>query len=146
MTWTYSDPSTYDRDKVRLLIGDTNTSDQQLSDEEIAFFLTEEGSVYRAAAAAARSLMAKYSRLVDKSVGDLSLSYSQRVTHYESLIRDLDRRSAGRTSVPYFGGGTKSGMDAEKEDTDRPKPSFERGQFDFPGTGSNSSTSTDDQE
>ena len=140
MTWTYSDPSTINRDKIRLLIGDTDTTDQQLSDEEIAFFLTEEGSVYRAAAAAARALLAKYSRLVDKSVGDLSISYSQRVESYKALIKDLDSRAGGRTSVPYLGGSSISDMDSEKEDTNRPKPAFERGQFDFPGTSPNSDT------
>ena len=38
MTWTYSgDPATNARDSIRFLVGDTDTNDQLVSDEEIAW-------------------------------------------------------------------------------------------------------------
>ena len=50
MTWTYTgDPNVSDRDKIRFLIGDTDTNDQLVNDEEIEWALTEAGSIYQAA-------------------------------------------------------------------------------------------------
>ena len=38
MTWTYSgDPATNARDAIRFLTGDTDTNDQLINDEEIAW-------------------------------------------------------------------------------------------------------------
>ena len=37
MAWTYSTALTADKDKVRFLIQDTDTDDQLLADEEIAY-------------------------------------------------------------------------------------------------------------
>ena len=52
MTWTYNLALTADKDKVRLLVEDTDTDDQLAQDEEINFLLIEAGgSIYRAAAA-----------------------------------------------------------------------------------------------
>jgi hypothetical protein len=56
MTWTYVGPATSDRDKVRFLIQDVETTRQLLSDEEIAWLLTEWADVYDAAANAAEVL------------------------------------------------------------------------------------------
>lgn len=134
MTWTYGgDPAANDRDKVRFLIGDTDTNDQQVSDEEIAYLLTSEGSVPGAAVAAVQALIAKFSRLVDKSVGDLSISYSQRVGQYEKLLRQLVQRRALRTGTPYAGGISESDKDTVEADTDRVRPEFYKGQFSHPG-------------
>ena len=135
MSWTYSgDPAASDADAVRFLIGDTSTTDQQLQDAEIAYLLTTEGSVYRAAAQAARSIGAKYARLVDKSVGDLRLSYSQRAASYEKLAASLVARATTRTATPYAGGISAADKALDEQDTDLAKPAFTVGQFDFPGT------------
>ena len=53
MGFTYVDPSSGNRDKVRFLIQDTASSDFHLHDEEIAYLLTTWNSnVYDAAIAA----------------------------------------------------------------------------------------------
>lgn len=135
MTWTYGgDPSANDRDAVRFLIGDTDTTDQQLSDEEIAFLLTDRGSVAAAAHAAVLALIARLARLVDKSVGDLRLSYSQRQAAYKTLLGQIERRMALRTATPFAGGISVAQKDSVGDDTDRVVPAFERDQFDHPGT------------
>lgn len=78
MTWTYSgDPSSSSRDRLRFLIGDTDPDDPQITDEEVAAQLTISGGPVVAAAALARSLSAKYSRKIDKSIDGLSISFSQ---------------------------------------------------------------------
>jgi hypothetical protein len=108
MTWAYSDdPSSSDKDAVRFMVGDTNQADQQVTDEEINFFLETKGlSVGWAAVAIARHLAAKYARAVDKAVGTLRLSYSQRRNAYRALAADLANEAGKRTVVPeVFVGG-----------------------------------------
>ena len=106
---------------MRFLIGDTDSSDQQLTDEEIAYLLTEYTAPKRAALEAARSLQAKYSRLCDQRTGDISISYSQRRDSYAALVRDLQR---GMLGAPYAGGISQADKDSDEDDTDRVKPAF----------------------
>ena len=64
MSWSY-DPALVEvaLNWVRLRVGDTNTSDQQLSDEEINSFIALSGGDRKAAAvAAARAISAKFTR------------------------------------------------------------------------------------
>ena len=100
MAWTYSgDPSSSDRDKVRFLIGDTDTNNQLLQDAEITFLLNQWNSdAYVAAAHACDALAAKFSAKSDysKSVGDLSIStmYGQQADRYRGLGAQLLAQAA----------------------------------------------------
>lgn len=135
MTFTYSgNPGASDRDAVRFLIGDTDANDPILQDEEIDYLLADTGSVNGAALSAARSIWAKFARLVDKAVGDLRISYSQRASHYQQLIRQLEQRAAIRKAVPFAGGISKASKDSIRQDSDRVPPRFSRDQFRFPGS------------
>ena len=130
MTWTYTNsPATIERDEVRLLVGDTDSNDPQLTDEEVAYFISEEGSVGGAALAAVRALIAKFARLVNKSVGDLSLGYGQRLANYEVLETRLLRRANLRLTGPVATGLSVAAKEAVDADTDRVQPAFKRDQF-----------------
>ena len=63
MSWSY-DPAAIEKglNFVRLMVGDTDTSDQQMSDEEINAILAIEADKWRAAAVVADSISAKYAR------------------------------------------------------------------------------------
>ena len=78
MTWTYTNaPSSSARDAVRFLSGDNDTANQGVTDEEIAFLLTEwNDNTYLAAAAVCDAMAgtATTNAVTSKSVGDLSLS------------------------------------------------------------------------
>ncbi len=80
MTWSYSgDPASSTLNKVRFIIVDTDTTNQQITNEEITFLLTEwNDDAYLSGAHACDSLASKYATKSDnsKSVGDLSLSTS----------------------------------------------------------------------
>lgn len=106
MTWTYTgDPSVSDRDKVRFLIGDTDTTDQLVSDEEIAWQLGVVGdNVYQAAHDLCVALAAKFARLAtSKSVGGLSLSYADRSASFYGLAdRILDLASRRDVPTPWI--------------------------------------------
>lgn len=102
MTWTYGgDPTASARDEVRFLIGDTDTTDQLLSDEEIAYCISKAGdSPYQAAHDAAYAVASKFSRMAtSKSVGDLSLSYADRAQAFFTLANELLELGA-RRDVP----------------------------------------------
>lgn len=135
MSWNYSgNPASSNLDAVRFLIGDVDTTDQQLANEEINYLLAQAGNnVYKAAANGALSIASKYARLVDKSVGDLSLSYSQRKDAYEAMAARLTKQASSRSAVPYAGGISVSDKEIDKTDADAVQPAFVRGQFDFPG-------------
>ncbi len=95
MTWTYSgDPGDSALDEVRFLIQDTDTDDQLLSDEELAYLLTSYQDPYSAAVAAVVSLIGKASRSVEESkkVADLSLTRKAgaRLAQWEALKRHLE--------------------------------------------------------
>lgn len=111
MAWSYSgNPAASAQDEVRFLVGDTDTADQQISDEEIAYALAETGNVvYDAAAMVARAIAAKWAKKADKSVGGLSINYSQKHDRYVGLAEALAEEAAtgaGRlVGVPRLGGG-----------------------------------------
>lgn len=145
MTWTYAAaPSTTTpegrRDAVRVLIGDIDTTDQQIADEVIAFCLEQSGNeVYEAGAIAARSLAAKYARLVDTKIEDVETKYSQRRDMYMTLARDLETQAEkyGGSSLgaPIAGGISINEMEAARDNPDRVPAIFEVGQFDNPTFG-----------
>lgn len=96
MTWSYSgDPSDSALDEIRFLIGDTDTNDQLLSNEEITYLYNSYGDAYAAAVACVVSLISKASRSVEeaKTVGDLSLSrkYGARVDQWLILKSQLEQ-------------------------------------------------------
>lgn len=131
MTWTYAnDPATFPRDAVRFLIHDTNESDQLLSDEEIAWLLSQNGNnVYKAAVSGAYAVSANFSnQAVTKTVGALSLSYQARSQHYTDLAKSIKNQylSIGATFAPYAGGISKTDKETQEADTEWDKPAFSR--------------------
>ena len=77
MTWSYSgNPGASSLDEIRFLIGDTDSSSELLSNEEIDYLSVAYGDPYGAAVACVVALIAQASRSVEESkkVGDLSLT------------------------------------------------------------------------
>ena len=142
MVWVYGNsPSTSTedgrRDAVRVLVGDTNTNDQQITDEEIFFALNENSkNVYFAAAQAARMVASHYARLVDAKFEGVSTDYHQRQEHYRKLAVVLDQQAkskGGALGVPAAGGIRVDQVEGAKKDSNRVRSSFRRGQFSYPG-------------
>lgn len=76
---------------VRYLVGDTDTTDEQLTDDEINFTLSvKNNNIYLSASMVAQSLAAKYSRFVDTELeGMLKEDYSQKSEQYYKLAAGL---------------------------------------------------------
>jgi len=133
MTWTYSnDPANNTRDELRLLVGDTNTSDQLLSDEEIAYYLGLNGSDALASApSACEGIAAKFSRQANTTNQGLSVAASERAKAYLALANEL-RDKAVTVADVFAGGLTISGKEALDQDSDAVQPSFRIGLDDNP--------------
>lgn len=143
MAWSYN-PSDLNTtaasgrlSSVRLLIGDTDTNDQLMQDEEIFFALAQNGNnVYYAAAWASRIISAKFSRLVDTQLdGALQASYSDRSKQYTLLATQMEalgKRVSGRALGVSAGGISKAAMGVVEANTDRVDPQFAVEQFNNP--------------
>jgi hypothetical protein len=150
MTWTYSgDPSGSARDAIRFLIGDTDTDDQLLSDEEIAWVNSEAGgtptstvALYDAAMRCCLTIASKLAREADKQIGDLSVSMSQRAKAYREQATELKNLSTreGAVPVPYAGGITISDKDIDEENSDIFRTWFSSGQFENVRDGARTNT------
>lgn len=140
MTFTYSssDLST-NLAKTRRLLGDTDSTDPLLTDEEINFFISEaDSNVYSAAASAALAIQAKFAReAVDTKVESVSVSYSKRAEAYASLARDLEAKAADEDlPTPSVFGISKDAISDTRSDSDRIDERFFQGQFDNPSADS----------
>ena len=92
MAFTYVEPTT-DRDKVRFLIQDTDSTDAHFQDAEITYLLTTWGNVYDAAIAAAEIISGQYAHKTNysRSIGDLSISesYAESATQFRELAKSI---------------------------------------------------------
>ncbi len=139
MAWSY-DPTDLDKDTtsgrlntVRLLVGDTDTNDQQAQNEEIIFALSEtNNNVYYAASWVARTIASQYARKVNTEVdGALRADYSDLSKQYSTLSDKLEfqGKKSGAVVGVLAGGITKSGINTVRTNTDRVEGSFRRDRF-----------------
>lgn len=119
---------------VRLLIGDTDTNDQQVQNEEIIFALSQNNSnIYYSGSWVAATLASKYARNVDTEFdGQLTEKFSQLHAHYTTLVKQLkDQAKTSGASLGIFAGGIEvSQMETVDALTNRKPPKFTSGQFD----------------
>jgi hypothetical protein len=142
MAWSY-DPTDLDNttasgrlNTVRLLVGDTDTSDQQAQNEEIMFSLSENNNnTYTSAAWIARVIASKYARMVTTQLdGALQANYSDLSKQYMQLADQLEYqgKTNGAAVGVLAGGITKSGIEAVRANTNRIEGSFRRDRFKNP--------------
>lgn len=99
MAFTYNDALSASKDKVRFLIGDTDSSNVIFQDNEINGVLDLDGNVFRAAAIALR---ARASKFIEKAIqysigadtkGQLSVDRRQVVKEFERMIMSYEVRA-----------------------------------------------------
>jgi len=142
MTWTY-DPADLDTETpsgqlntVRLLIGDTDSTDEQLQDEEVAFSLSlNESNVYNSAIWCCTTISSKYARRVTTEIDStLKSDYSDLAKHYSDLSVQIGRtqkKLSGNSLGAKFVGTLKADLVIGD---DRVQPEFRKGQFQYGGT------------
>lgn len=133
MTWSYN-PATLassQKDAVRLMIGDTLSTDPQLADEEISYVLTVRSTLYGAAAECCRAIAAKFSRSVDQGSGANKAWFSQMSKAYNLKAIDFEQKAVkSGAAQPFSGGVSQDFKNAQEQDSDRVDPAFRRGMFD----------------
>lgn len=140
MSWTYDpallgDTNNADRlHSVRLLIGDTESTDPQVEDEEILFALSQSaGNIYDAGFFLCRILAAKYARLVDtaldKGLSEKNDNLSKKYTQLSDTIKAIGRTVKTSTGGVSAGGIKLSAMLVANSDPDRLRPQFSTNEF-----------------
>lgn len=90
MSWSYSgDPASSELDFVRYKIGDTDTNDQQITNEEIEYEIAQADTPLKAAYQCARTILKSLSRRADKKIGPASIKNSQLMGMYKEIIQDI---------------------------------------------------------
>jgi len=138
MTWSYDTCLYASKDVVRLYIGDTNSSSQLFSNEEIEALLTvNSNDVFETAAQLADSLSGKYARSQSLAIDGFKIDYSDRASFYSNLatrLRRSGKTASGQFGAPFVSGVSESEMDAVRDNDDRVPNRLRIGQFDHPGT------------
>jgi hypothetical protein len=138
MTWSYDPALTSDADKVRFLIGDTDTTNQLVSDEAVATMLSLYTDTFPAAAALCDGLATKFARLPTITISGITIRGTERAEQYRITALSLRQQSAqgeaGALGVPFVGGVSISDVQSNQQDTDRMPNKFGVGNMDYPGT------------
>ena len=96
MSGSYDDALPTDRDKIRAILGDTNSGDWLHTDSHIDAVLTWQASIDAAVAFLARELIARYaSQPVRMSSEGQTRDYSDRLKSWQQII---DRADAALTT------------------------------------------------
>ena len=136
MAWSFDPALSTDKDKVRLYIGDTDSTNPQVADETIEATLVLYPDPMLAAAVIARSLAAQYGRDVTYHAGSVGENSSDLARFYLDLAKELDPMGVTR-AIPLaqisVGGLSLSDKDTLDSNTDAGPPSFSKGMDDIPG-------------
>lgn len=145
-TWSYdpTDLATSSKDRIRIEIGDTDSNNWLLSDEEINYALTQERNFWAAAARCAEMAASYLLRKADPKLGrSMQVIYSKAAEQYWTRARMLRCKAMG-TVAPYVGGMTISDKQTIDEDTSLVAPQFTKTMMQNPWVGGYTTDSVSD--
>jgi hypothetical protein len=133
MTWSYNLPilAKSPKDAVRLLIGDTDSTNPLMQDEEINYFLSKRPNTYGTAAECCRSLAVRFSSSATTAAGDTKIAYSDLAKAFAARATAFESQAANSgAGMPYAGGISQADKENQLEDPDRVTPQFALGDDD----------------
>lgn len=131
VSFTYGgNPTEIKLDAVRLLVADTIEATALLQDEDINYFLGQHGNPIMASALACEMLAMRFSGQVDKSIGKLNVSASQRAKAFSDRAKELRRRATATCVGILSGGQSWAAKRAALDNPDAIQPSFSIGMDD----------------
>ena len=143
MSWQFDAALNTEKDWVRFLIGDTNSSRQLVQDETIIAVLGAEPNRYIAAAEICEYIVRGLTAggaLEDRKVGETRIRY-RRTADFLALASRL--RLRGSTHMkPSAGGIYQSETDSYNADSTLDRQQIGKGMFDNPAVGSVSNTTS----
>lgn len=124
--WSYSgNPGASALDQTRYLIGDTDSTDPLINDAEIRWVLSQyQDTPMTAAIRCCETIIAKFSRMADESVGQVKINYRQKAQNMRDLQTTLRNRLAMEDAVPFAGGIYKSQVQAARQNSNLIRPDF----------------------
>lgn len=138
MSWSFDESLSTNRDKVRLKLGDTDTTSQLLSNETISALLTEHNDdVDMTTISCCRAIIAKFNRTIDRSGAGMNANRSIIVENYRQLLSELIKMNRGNSGAVYSGSFSRSRKETIEDDSDFILPTARESEFDYPGTGKN---------
>lgn len=131
MTWSYTgNPASSSKDAIRFLVGDTVSTDALVTDEEIAWALTQNTNVNIAASIIAKGLATKFATMkVSVKIGPISEEYGNRAKFYSDRAKELEKTAYEGTTLNIYGGGI-SASDKAIQSSDY-AGSFSKGMTDY---------------
>lgn len=129
-TWTWDPACTTPKDVVRFLVGDTDSTDQQVVDSTITAFLGLYPDTRKCAAVICRSRAAYWSKFNDFTNGALSESQCRaRADAFSARAAELEQQLVSGTTTMLVGGVSYAQKQAIEDNLDAVPPLFRRGQF-----------------
>lgn len=130
MTWSYSgNPASSNMDAVRFEMGDTDSSDPLVQNEEINYALSKESGIYSAAARCLEAIARRFAREADNSLGPMRITASQKSKAFAEEAAKL-RKKATAYGSPYAGGLSKAEDSTDAADADLKASTFSKGMMD----------------
>lgn len=133
MAWTNTNaPSTSQRDAVRYLVGDLDSTAPLVTDEVIAWEITQWPNLYLAAASIADSIATLLGRTQGMradgvTFGDAAKEYRARAAGLRARGATMGNGSSGAAAGGVYAGGISiADKNAREADLDRVQPSFTR--------------------
>lgn len=128
MAFTNS-PATSVTDRLRLIVGDTMTEFEYLSDETYEYLMDKNKSETAAALEAARYILGSLTRFSRQRTGDIEVYGREMFQNYKEFLVELLRNPQMLLdrAQAYAGGISKSDMAANDANPDKPKPTFYKG-------------------
>jgi len=126
MSFSYdlTDLST-EHNRLRLEIGDTNSDDYFLDDEEIGIIQEEKTSFYRRAAACCELICAKIARNVKTKIGHFSEDSNEIYVRYKDLATKFQAHAS--VDYPWSSSITLSEKEGYENDTSLVQPKMKKG-------------------
>lgn len=92
----FDNPAEVATDRIRLMIGDTDNNELDLSNNTINYYLTTaKGNETKTALLCINALLVKYARYDNEVVGEVEVDYRRRYENYLSLKKQLEVGSIG---------------------------------------------------
>lgn len=130
MTFTYDSTSiATDLAKVRLKCGDTlNRGDKSLTDEEIAYVLTEHTNLEAAALECMYLRLARLTKYIDRNQSGIDEQQTQEIQSLKDMIQAQARKLGKRAKIYCYSGQIdKSQNETHREDSTYEQPRFRVG-------------------
>lgn len=107
MIATYLDPKSNEKDKYRFIVGDTDTSEPFLFDEEIEFVLSTYDTHFERLYIIYSNMLSKFMRKGNRKLGPQSENYNTTIDNLTKMVAKYERLMSSSKNAPKVIHNTK---------------------------------------